>query len=97
MKALAGVFDVVEIETAYGGQSLTYEPLGYAWLKLGGTRRREVREQGATRYIETVTAETRSDARLTPGRLLRFGGADWRIDAGEVVGGRVILNLERVR
>jgi hypothetical protein len=44
-----------------------------------------------------VTAETRSYARLTTGRVLRFGGGDWRIASGETVGGRAILNLERNR
>jgi hypothetical protein len=47
--------------------------------------------------VETVTAETRSDPRLTEGRVLGFGGGDWRIVSGETVGGRAILNLERVR
>ena len=49
------------------------------------------------RDVETVTAETRSDVRLTVGRMLRFGGGDWRIVSGETVGGRAILNLERMR
>jgi hypothetical protein len=47
--------------------------------------------------VETVTAETRSDPRLAEGRVLGFGGGDWRIVSGETVGGRAILNLERVR
>jgi hypothetical protein len=29
--------------------------------------------------------------------VLGFGGGDWRIVSGETVGGRAILNLERVR
>ena len=71
--------------------------MGSAWLKLGARRRRERSEAGGLRAVETVTAETRADGRLTPGRMLRFGGADWRIVSGETVGGRAILNLERLR
>ena len=42
-----------------------------------------------------MTAEARADARLTPERVLRFGGADWRIRSAETVGGQAILSLER--
>lgn len=94
-KRLAELFEPLEAETPYGGRSVTWEPLGSAWLKLGARRRRERSEAGGLRAIETVTAETRADARLTPGRMLRFGGGDWRIVSGETVGGRAILNLER--
>ena len=97
MKALAGLFEALEAETPYGGRSVTWELLGSAWLKLGARRRRERSEAGGLRAVETVTAETRADARLAPGRMLRFGGADWRIVSGETVGGQAILNLERVR
>lgn len=97
MKTLAGLFEPLETETPYGGRSVTWEPLGSAWLKLGAGRRRERSEGGALRAVETVTAETRSDVRLTPGRMLRFGGGDWRIVSGETVGGQAILNLERRR
>ena len=97
MKVLAGLFEGVESETPYGGRAVSWEPLGSAWLKLGARRRREKTELGGTRTVETVTAETRSDARLAAGRVLRFGGGDWRIVSGETVGGRAILNLERMR
>jgi hypothetical protein len=97
MKVLAGLFEGVESETPYGGRAVSWEPLGYAWLKLGARRRRERSEADGLRAVETVTAETRSDARLQTGRMLRFGGADWRIASGETVGGRAILNLERMR
>jgi len=96
MKLLAGLFEGVEAVTPYGGRATTWEPLGSAWLKLGARRRRERDEAGGRRAVETVTAETRSDARLSVGRVLRFGGADWRIVSGETVGGRAILNLERM-
>jgi hypothetical protein len=97
VRALAGLFEPLEAETPYGGRSVTWEPLGSAWLKLGARRRRERSEAGGLRAVETVTAETWSDVRLTPGRMLRFGGGDWRIVSGETVGGRAILNLERRR
>lgn len=97
MKSLAGLFEPLEAETPYGGRSVSWEPVGSAWLKLGARRRRERSEAGGLRAVETVTAETRADGRLTPGRMLRFGGADWRIVSGETVGGRAILNLERLR
>lgn len=96
-KVLAELFEGVESETAYGGRAVSWEPLGSAWLKLGARRRREKTEPGGARAIETTTAETRSDVRLTTGRVLRFGGGDWRIVSGETVGGRAILNLERIR
>lgn len=97
MRLLAGVFEAVEAETPYGGRAVTYEPLGQAWLRLGARRRREVRDPGGVRAVEVVTAESRSDERLVEGRVLRFGGADWRIVGAEHVGGRAVLNLERVR
>ena len=97
MKLLAGLFEGVESETPYGGRAVSLDPMGSAWLKLGARRRRERSEAGGLRAVETVTAETRADGRLTPGRILRFGGADWRIVSGETVGGRAILNLERSR
>lgn len=97
MRVLAGLFEVVEATTPYGGRSTAYEPVGSAWLKLGARRRRERNEAGGRRAVEIVTAETRADPRLIVGRALRFGGADWRIVSGETVGGRAILNLERMR
>ena len=94
---MAGLFEGVESETPYGGQAVSWELLGSAWLKLGARRRREKNEPGGLRAVETVTAETRSDPRLAAGRVLRFGGGDWRIVSGETVGGRAILDLERRR
>ena len=94
---LAELLQGVESETPHGGRAVSWEQLGSAWLKLGGRRRREKNEPGGARAVEMVTAETRSDARLATGRVLRFGGGDWRIVSGETVGGRAILNLERTR
>lgn len=97
MKALAELFEPLEAETPYGGRSVTWQPLGSVWLKLGTRRRRERSEASGLRAVETVTAETRADVRLEPGRMLRFGGGDWRIRSGETVGGQALLNLERMR
>lgn len=97
MRALAELFEGVAVETPYGGRAVSWEPLGFAWLKLGPRRRRERSDVGGPRAVETVTAETRADVRLTPGRMLRFSGGDWRIISGETVGGQAILNLERLR
>ncbi len=97
MRALAGLFQGVEAETPYGGRAISWEPMGSAWLKLGGRRRLEKSETGGVRAIEKVTAETRADARLAAGRMLRFSGGDWRIVSGETVGGQAILNLERMQ
>jgi hypothetical protein len=94
---LAELFEVVEAETPYGGRSQTYDLIGSAWIKLGAARRRDRSEASAATIVETLTAEGRADARLVAGRVLRFGGTDWRIAASERFGGRVILNLERMR
>jgi hypothetical protein len=96
VRALAGLFEGVETETPYGGRAVSWEPLGSAWLKLGKPRRRERSEAGGLRAVETLTAETRADIRLASRRMLRFGGADWRIVSSETVGGQAILNLERM-
>ena len=97
MKVLSGLFEAVETRTPYGGVSVSYEPVGSAWLKLGARRRRERSEPGGLRAVEVVTAETRSDPRLIAGRVLRFCGGEWGIRATETVGGRAILMLERSR
>jgi hypothetical protein len=94
---LADLFEVVEAETPYGGRSVSYEPVGSAWLRLGTPRRRERTEAGRGSTVETLTAESRIDSRLTVGRVLRFGGGHWRIVSGEADSARVILNLERTR
>lgn len=94
---LAHLFEVTETETPYGGRSVTYDLIGSVWLRLGMPRRRERSEAGCAATVEVVTAESRADSRLTAGRLLQFGGGDWRIVAAEFVGGRAILNLERMR
>ncbi len=95
MRVLADLYEGVESLTPYGGRAVSWEPVGVAWLKLGPRRTREKREGGAARTVETLTAESRSDPRLIPERVLRFGGADWRIRAVETVGGQAILRLER--
>ena len=94
---LAELFEITASETPYGGRAVTYDTVGFAWLKPGTVRRRERGEAGVSAVLETLTAETRSDARLTVGRVLRFSGADWRIVSGETIGGRAMLTLERMR
>lgn len=94
---LAELFEVIETQTPYGGRSTTHEPVGSAWLRLGARQRRERTEASRATVVETVVAESRADARLVAGRLLRFGGGDWRVVAADAVGGRAILKLERIR
>lgn len=95
MRILAGLFEGMESRTPYGGRAVSWEALGSAWLKTGPRRRREKSETGGARVTEVLTAEARADVRLTAGRILRFGGADWRIRLVETVGGQAIMNLER--
>ena len=100
MRVLAGLFETVEAETPDGGRSVSFEPVGSAWLKCGARRRRERTDADAgPRGVETLSAETRADPRLLEGRVLRFGGADWRITGvdAERAPGRATLELERVR
>lgn len=100
MRVLAGLFEALEAETPHGGQSVTFEPVGSAWLRCGARRRRERADGDAgPNGVETLNAETRADPRLLDGRVLRFGGADWRIVGvdGERRPGRVTLELERMR
>lgn len=95
MRVLAGLFEGLESQTPYGGRAVSWEPVGSAWLKLGPRRRREKSEPGGSRTVEAMTAEARADERLSPERVLRFGGGDWRIRSVDTVGGQAILNLER--
>lgn len=95
MRVLAELVEGLESQTPYGGRAVSWEPVGSAWLKLGPRRRREKSQPGGARVTEVMAAEARADGRLTPERVLRFGGADWRIRAVETVGGQAILNLER--
>ena len=100
MRVLAQLLKPVETETPYGGRAVSYEPLGSVWLRLDGRRQRERTEAGATSAVEVTIAETRADARLIEGRVIRFGGADWviaAIDGDPDRPGRVTLNIERTR
>jgi membrane protein implicated in regulation of membrane protease activity len=95
---LAGLFQPMEAETPYGGRSVTFEAVGSAWLKCGARRRVERGEGDQRRAVETMGAEARADPRLMIGRVLRFGGSDWRIvGMEEARPGRAKLDLERVR
>ena len=100
MRLLCELLEPVEAETPYGGQAVSYAPLGVAWLRLEASRRRERTEAGVTSAVDTAEAETRTDPRLIEGRVLRFGGGDWRIaavNADPDRPGRTILKLERAR
>jgi head-tail adaptor len=100
VRVLAQLLKPVETETPYGGRAVSYEPLGSVWLRLDGRRQRERTEAGATSAVEVTIAETRADARLIEGRVIRFGGADWviaAIDGDPDRPGRVTLNIERTR
>lgn len=100
MRVLARVMIPVETVTPYGGRSTTYEPAGMVWLALGVRRRRTRTEAGAARAIETLSAGTRADPRLAVGQVLRFGGADWTLEALEPDAarpGRLKVELERRR
>ena len=98
MRKLAELLARVEGVTAQGGRAVSYEPLGFVWIAPGPVRRR-VRTGGeGVADALTLTAECRSDARLTEGRLLRWDGADWRIALVDAATqGRARLMLERDR
>lgn len=98
MRVLAGLFQPVEAETPYGGRSVTFQAVGSAWLRCGTRRRVERGEGDQGRAVETMRAEARADPRLTAGRVLRFGGADWTVRlVTDPRPGRVELELERTR
>lgn len=95
---LAELLAVTETRTPQGGQAVSFEPLGWVWIRPGARRRRERTEVGVTRTIETMHVESRADPRLVAGRVLRFGGDDWTVvgvepDAARP--GRVHPDLER--
>lgn len=97
-KILAELLEPVEAETPYGGRSTTYLPLGLVWLSPGGAseRQRVVAERDLATARRTV--EAREDGRLNAGRVLRFGGGDWRIRGVEAVRfGWTELSLEAAR
>lgn len=100
MRTLAELLEPTQTETPYGGQVTTYEILGLAWLAVGPRQMRERTEEGLGRSFETLEARVRTDLRLTEGRILRFGGADWTIrqtDPDADRPGRAMLKLERRR
>ena len=100
MRVLGELFEAVEAETPYGARAVSFEPLGAVWLKVGSRRRRERAEAGGPGVVEVVTAEVRIDPRLVEGRVIRFGGADWKIaqvDGDAERPGRSELQLERTR
>lgn len=97
-RRLAELLTATETQTPQGGQAVSFEPLGWVWLKPGSRRRRERIEAGITRTIETMRVETRADPRLVTGRVLRFDGDDWAVvavDPDAARPGRVHPDLER--
>ncbi|WP_417231353.1 phage head closure protein [Brevundimonas sp.] len=97
-RRLAELLSATETRTPQGGQAVSFEPLGWVWLRAGSRRRRERTEAGSARIIETLRVETRADSRLVAGRVLRFDGNDWTVVAVEVDAdrpGRVHPDLER--
>ena len=55
-------------------------------------------EEKVARIDQAVgSAQARLDRVVSEGRRPELGGGDWRIVSGETVGGRAILNLERMR
>ena len=98
MRKLAELLERVEAATAQGGRAVSYEPLGVVWIAPGAVKR-SVRGGGeGPAEALGMTAECRSDPRLSEGLLLRFDGADWRIAlVDEAAPGKARLNLERER
>lgn len=99
-RMLAELLQPVAAETPYGGQVVSYEALGVVWLKIAVRGQRRQTEAGLTSGVETATAETRTDPRLTEGRVLRFGGNDWTLVGVEPQTerpGRTFLKLETTR
>lgn len=97
-RRLAELLTATETQTPQGGQAVSFEPLGWVWLRPGARRRRERTEVGMTRTVETMRVETRADPRLISGRILRFDGADWTVvavDPDAERPGRVNADLER--
>ena len=99
LRRLAELYQSVEQETPFGGRSVGLEPVGVVWIEILRRRRRERSEAGVEpRKHEAIDVESRTDPRLSVGRVLRLDGADWRIvliadDAPKV--GRATLTLER--
>jgi hypothetical protein len=97
-RRLAELLTATETQTPQGGQAVSFESLGWVWLKPGSRRRRERTEAGITRTTETMRVETRADPRLVTGRVLRFDGDDWTmvaVAADAARPGRVRPDLER--
>ena len=100
LRLLAELLQPIENVTPYGGRNRSYQPLGVVWIRTSGLRRRERTDGPTTRSTEAMTVQTRTDPRLTEGRILRFDGGDWAVTGLQGVNGRpgrVELMLERGR
>ncbi|MDO1558115.1 phage head-tail adapter protein [Brevundimonas sp. 2R-24] len=96
---MAELFEAVEAETPLGGRTRALNRLGRLWLTVLSTRRSEDKpgEAPPVGSAESL-AECRSDPRLTEGRWVRMGGADWRVVHAEPDRprlGRMTLRLRR--
>lgn len=98
---LAALLNPITAETAFGGRSIHYEPLGALWLSILSSASSE--DSGApsapVRRLK-LEAETWSDPRLEPGLVVEMEGLRWRLvhlvaDSPRI--GRMTLSLEAER
>lgn len=99
LRTLAQVFAPLEAETAAGGRTVGWEPVGDLWLAVASVRRTgDGGNETPPGVRERAVAETRSDPRLTAGLRVDIRGAAWRLTAVEPDAPwpcRMILTLER--
>lgn len=94
---LAEVLGATEVETPYGGRATSWTEHGPVWIRPGAERPVERVEDGRVREGRRLTADARCEGRLEIGRVLRFGGGDWRVREAAPDGGRMRLELEALR
>lgn len=99
LRTLAQVFAPVETETAAGGRTVDWEPVGDLWLAVKPPLRRRV-DAGDGPPVEGARslAECRFDPRIEVGMRVEIRGVGWRLtlldrDAPRL--GRMTLTLER--
>lgn len=94
-RVLAQLQVVTEVETPYGGQARSREPLGAVWLAPERVTARRRDGAAGERRMEVRRATTLVDGRLVTGRVLEFEGALWRIASVRVGALETELELER--
>lgn len=98
-RTLAHLFGRTEVETALGGRTVDWSPLGDLWLALSSPRRSGDGAGGLAPTIrEQRLAESRSDPRVEPGQRVDCEGAEWRlvlVDRDRPKMGRMTLTLQR--